>query len=68
VVGVPARNLTDKYLFLGVDERLRLAEDAMALGHCTEAREAATRALRLGRRSQVTVEVAGRVIEGCRGR
>lgn len=62
------RDLTDPYLFLGSDDRLRIAEGALAEGRCDVAREAATRALRLGRRDRVTVEVAGRVLARCQGR
>ncbi len=62
------RDLTDRYLFLGIDDRLRVAEEALAMGRCDVAREAAQRALRLGRRDRVTVQVAGRVIQRCEGR
>lgn len=59
------RDLTDPYLFLGIDDRLRVAEQALAMGRCEEAREAASRALRLSRRDRVTVEVASRVLSRC---
>lgn len=69
VVGTAARvvqrDLTDRYLLLGMDERLRIAEHALALGRCDTAREAATRALRLGRRDRVAVDVATRVLRRC---
>ena len=62
------RDLTDPYLFLGSDDRLRIAEGALAEGRCDVAREAATRALRLGRRDRVTVEIAGRILVRCQSR
>lgn len=62
---VAQRDVTDRYLLLGIDERLRIAENALALGRCDVAREAATRALRLGRRDRVAVDVATRVLARC---
>ena len=62
---VAYRDLTDRYLFLGIDERLRVAEQALATNRCDVAVEAADRALRLGRRDPVAVDVATRIRRRC---
>lgn len=62
------RNTSDPYLFMSVDGRLEAAANALAVGRCGEAREAASRALRLGRRDPVAVSVANRIITQCQGR
>jgi hypothetical protein len=65
---VAYRDLTDRYLFMGIDERLRVAEQALATNRCDVAVEAADRALRLGRRDPVAVDVATRIRLRCGAR
>jgi rhomboid protease GluP len=67
-ITVVYRDVTDRYLFMGIDDRLRVAEQALAMGRCDIAREAATRALRLSRRDRVSVEVATRILGRCEGK